>query len=268
MRTSPKNEQGGCFDVIGLKIHFATRPVPLLILNSRKLGERNHPSQELYIHLHVSLTPQVSSFLQSDYTFAFKIFGVSINLTDRNHTPNSHPSIRPTDQITYIHKMGLFSRHEVDEAPAVPEKTYVESDVPSRRSTLFGHRRSEESNVTRTSVSTSHTSPRSSGVLHRGSMLYRGEREDPSIAAARERVLNAEVAEREADKALNVARAAVREAREQVKRLEREAEEEARLAKIKQKQAANISKRGQMLGRMYFPARRTCVDLRRSCWLI
>ena len=82
-------------------------------------------------------------------------------------------------------------------------------------------------------------------------MLHRGEREDPSISAARERVMSAEMAEREADKALMTARAAVREAREQVKRLEREAEEEARLAKIKQKQAANISKRGQMLGRMY-----------------
>jgi hypothetical protein len=39
-------------------------------------------------------------------------------------------------------------------------------------------------------------------------------------------VINAEAAEREADKALLTARAAVREARDHVKRLEREAAEE------------------------------------------
>lgn len=45
------------------------------------------------------------------------------------------------------------------------------------------------------------------------------------------------------------ARAAVREAREHIKRLEREAAEEARLAKIKQNQAKSISKRAKPLGR-------------------
>lgn len=43
---------------------------------------------------------------------------------------------------------------------------------------------------------------------------------------ARERVLQAENAEREADRALFAAKAAVREARDHVKRLEREAAEE------------------------------------------
>lgn len=49
---------------------------------------------------------------------------------------------------------------------------------------------------------------------------------DPSIIAARERVLSAETAEREADRALVQAKAAVKEAREHVGMLEREAEEE------------------------------------------
>jgi len=49
---------------------------------------------------------------------------------------------------------------------------------------------------------------------------------DPSIRAAHDRVLSAEAAEKEADKALLHARAMVKEAREQVKRLEREAAEE------------------------------------------
>jgi len=62
-------------------------------------------------------------------------------------------------------------------------------------------------------------------------------------------VFSAEAAEKEADRALMAARAAVKDAREHVKRLEREAAEEARLAKIKQKQAMSISKRGKALGR-------------------
>jgi len=51
---------------------------------------------------------------------------------------------------------------------------------------------------------------------------------------------------------LLTARAAVKEAREHVKRLEREAAEEARLAKIKMKQAGDLGKRGKMLGRKYY----------------
>ncbi|TVY17241.1 hypothetical protein LARI1_G004233 [Lachnellula arida] len=66
---------------------------------------------------------------------------------------------------------------------------------------------------------------------------------------ARERVQNAEAAERDADRALIQARAAVKEARAHVKKIEQEAAEEARLARIKQEQASSISKRAQPLGR-------------------
>lgn len=59
---------------------------------------------------------------------------------------------------------------------------------------------------------------------HRG-LLHRHDA-DPSIVTARERVYSAEAAERDADKALIRARAMVREAREECKRLEREAAEE------------------------------------------
>jgi uncharacterized protein YdhG (YjbR/CyaY superfamily) len=51
-------------------------------------------------------------------------------------------------------------------------------------------------------------------------------REDPSIINARERVLRAEAAEKDADRALIASKAAVREARAEVKRLEAEAAEE------------------------------------------
>lgn len=66
----------------------------------------------------------------------------------------------------------------------------------------------------------SHGSTRSSGGL------FHRNHEDPTIIGARERVLSAETAEREADRALVQARAAVKEARDHVKNLEREAEEE------------------------------------------
>jgi len=66
---------------------------------------------------------------------------------------------------------------------------------------------------------------------------------------ARERLLSAEVAEREADRALAQARVAVREARENIKRLEKEAAEEARLARKKQDTAKSLSNRGKHLGR-------------------
>lgn len=60
---------------------------------------------------------------------------------------------------------------------------------------------------------------------------------------------DAETAERNADRALMAARTAVKDAREHVRVLEREAAEEARLARIKQEQAAHISKRAAPLGR-------------------
>ena len=81
-------------------------------------------------------------------------------------------------------------------------------------------------------------------------MLHRHrDAEDPSISGARQRVLQAEQAERDADRALIQARTAVKAAREHVIRLEKEAAEEARLAKIKQSQAHDISKRAKPLGR-------------------
>ena len=96
------------------------------------------------------------------------------------------------------------------------------NDTPRRRSTLFRSHRSPSPTATtitqHTNRSTNSQSPRR-GVLHR-------DHEDASITNARERVFSAEAAERDADKALLTARAAVREAREHVKRLEREAAEE------------------------------------------
>jgi len=114
--------------------------------------------------------------------------------------------------------MPLFTRHSEDTAPPVSQK---EVDAPQRRSTLFGrsHRSVSPAATTSTRSSTQTSNSGGRGLLHRRD-------EDPTIIAARERVMNAEVAEREADKALASARVAVREAREHIKRLEKEATEE------------------------------------------
>jgi hypothetical protein len=147
-------------------------------------------------------------------------------------------------------KHGLFSRHE---QPA-PAPVYQEQP---RKHGLFGRNRSP-SPVSSTSRSTTsyNTTPQrhstdASGSRSRGLLSKFGNRDemDPSIVQARERVFSAETAERDADRALAAARESVRQAREEVRRLELEAEEEARLAKIKQHQAREVSKRGKQLGR-------------------
>jgi hypothetical protein len=123
--------------------------------------------------------------------------------------------LKPTQENS---TMGLFNKHETDETAPPPDQTTTTE--PRRSSTLFRKHRdpSPTATVSSHATSVSSASPRR-GLLHRND-------EDPSIRAARERVLNAEAAEREADKALLHARAMVNEAREHVKRLEMEAAEQ------------------------------------------
>lgn len=169
--------------------------------------------------------------------------------------------------------MPFFSRHTEPEEEVVPVETrHVEEERPKRG--LFGSMRRDPSptptastNSTRFTSSTYHTTPthdHSSGLFRRSTdagstsrrsgLLHKfgngSEEMDPSIVQARERVLSAETAEREADRVLDIARREVREARDQVRKLELEAKEEARRAKIKQFHAKEVSKRGKALGRM------------------
>ncbi|MCJ1289789.1 hypothetical protein MMC34_001322 [Xylographa carneopallida] len=132
--------------------------------------------------------------------------------------------------------MPLFGRHSAETTRTPPQTTTTTSHSSSSRG-LFGKRSTTPEQVTTTSRSGG------SRFFHRS--------EDPSITAARQRVAGAEAAERDADQARFQARAAVRNAREQVKVLEKEAAEEARLAKIKQNQAHSISKRAKPLGRKW-----------------
>ncbi|KAI1425191.1 hypothetical protein F5Y12DRAFT_389506 [Xylaria sp. FL1777] len=152
--------------------------------------------------------------------------------------------------------MPLFSNHR-------PEDEVIEqpAPMPEKKHGLFGSRRRSPSPVStvpaRTSTSSSRqsdavsTQSRSRSVLSRtfGHGTSKNPDIDPSILQARERVMSAEMAEHEADRALAAARLRVREAREEVKRLELEAAEEARRAKIKQYHAKEVSKRGKQLGR-------------------
>ncbi|EPS31663.1 hypothetical protein PDE_06620 [Penicillium oxalicum 114-2] len=137
--------------------------------------------------------------------------------------------------------MPLFHRDST--ASSSSGRGYEEPHETRSHSGLFSSR---SSHSTRTSVSSGSAS--STNHSRRHSLLHRSH-EDPSIMAAREQVLRAEHAEREADKALLASRKAVKEARDHVKHLEREAAEEARLARIKQDQAKSISKRAKPLGR-------------------
>ena len=158
-------------------------------------------------------------------------------------------------------KHGLFGSRRSQEVAQPVQPVYEERP---KKHGLFGRRSPSPSpsSSTRNTSSTRRTSPdRDGGIFrrstdassHRG-ILHRsfgnGNADlDPSIVHARERVMVAETAEKEADRALMAARESVREAREHVRRLELEAEEEARRAKIKQHQARDISKRGKQLGR-------------------
>lgn len=106
---------------------------------------------------------------------------------------------------------------------------------------MFGRNRDTSSSRSRSNSPRRHS--KGTGLLSR--VNHTG---DPSTRAAHERVLTAEAAEREAEKALQHSRNMVRDAKDHVKRLEREAAEEARLARMKQKDSAAISRRAGKLG--------------------
>lgn len=113
--------------------------------------------------------------------------------------------------------MPFFGRNTTETAPAQPPPQQPVNE--KRRSGLFGRRHTPENTATNPTAANTTNASHHNGLLHR-------RPEDASIVNARERVLSAEAAERDADKALQAAKLAVREAREHVKILEREAAEE------------------------------------------
>lgn len=117
-------------------------------------------------------------------------------------------------------------------APA-PEPEPIAETTPDRKGSMFSRRsRSTDPkpvNNANAAASTNGTvapSRSSSSSTHNFFGSNGSTNGDPTIQAARQKVSIAESAERDADRALNAARSAVRDARLHVKRLEEEAEEE------------------------------------------
>lgn len=201
-------------------------------------------------------------------------------LFSRHADPVQQPA--PQAQPVYEEpprKHGLFgSQRAAPQPQPQPQAQPVYEEQPKRHG-LFGSRRHSPTPATNGAVNGTHAVPAgaaagttpvrrstdatslSTNSSHRGSLLRRSfgngnnnlEEMDPTIVQARERVMGAEAAEAEADRALMAARESVREAREHVRRLELEAQEEARRARIKQQHAKEVSKRGKALGRTFLP---------------
>ncbi|KAH7924218.1 hypothetical protein BV22DRAFT_1129994 [Leucogyrophana mollusca] len=132
------------------------------------------------------------------------------------------------------------------------------NESPQRTRSIFGSRSDSP-----TSDTASHTYSTSNGVTNffkrrspspsddssSSSSFFHGRLRDPSIAAARQKVADAESAEKAADKALLQARTAAKAAKEHIKMLEREALEDARRAKAKRAEAKSVKKSARSLGR-------------------
>lgn len=113
--------------------------------------------------------------------------------------------------------MPLFSSHQ---EPA-SDRNGIDEAGPQRKGSIFNRSRSPLSETDSTNTARSRGS-----FFARHSVDGFNMHKDPSIIAARQRITDAESAEKAADRALHQAKQAVREAREHVKHIEREAIEE------------------------------------------
>ena len=130
--------------------------------------------------------------------------------------------------------MPIFKSHQAQPSPPPPQP---QANSPSRSRSIFSKRNNYDRSPSPTYDDYNGGSSRSGGFFSRRRSSSSSERNgfangnadlrnDPTIRAARQKVSDAEAYEREADRALGAARAAVREAREHVRMLEREALEE------------------------------------------
>lgn len=148
-------------------------------------------------------------------------------------------SCSQTTSTSQLHTttMPLFKSHHNEEHVAEPDSQ--QTTPPARKGSIFSRHRSQSPSSYHTSSSSyvNGSSRRSTssdgGSSRRGGGLFSSltgrshdYHDDPSIMTARQKVTDAEAAEREADHSLALARASVREAHDQVKILEREAKEE------------------------------------------
>jgi hypothetical protein len=159
--------------------------------------------------------------------------------TTYNNDPHGHHTTRhSTDSHRRNNGGGMFSRRR--------SSSLSSSDFEDNRKNSGGllHRGN------RNSQSMNHGHPPAARTS--GGMFSRNrDMEDPSIAAARERVQIAEQSERDAERALMHSRNAVHDAKAHVRNLEVEAAEDARRAKAKQHAAKDIGKHSSKLGRKF-----------------
>ena len=123
------------------------------------------------------------------------------------------PPPPPVESSPPTRSRSIFSRGTRSDRSPSPTYDNHYNNTGNRTGGFFSRRRSYSSDE--------YDNGRYSGGSTNGDL-----RNDPSIRAARQKVSDAEAYEREADRALNAARGAVREAREHVRMLEREALEE------------------------------------------
>ncbi|PVG02547.1 hypothetical protein CPB86DRAFT_780505 [Serendipita vermifera] len=137
-------------------------------------------------------------------------------------------------------KGSIFSRRTHNTPPPATNATTTHtnhSTSPTRTGGFFSRRRQSSDS---SSSDNSNRRARKNGAVGTGATttattgFFGGSKiKDPTLDAARGKVHAAELAEKEADKALVAARAAVVEARRHVEILEKEANEQARLAQQK-----------------------------------
>ena len=139
--------------------------------------------------------------------------------------------IRPHDVLNA--DMPLFYHSQQNPEP-LPQRSPTQADEPHRSRSIFSRRGNSPEGAP--SVNSSIRTDNTAGTKSSGGFFGRRRssdddlqpniKNDPSVVAARQRVSDAEAAEHEADRALMQARAAVRDARDHVKKLEQEAFEE------------------------------------------
>ncbi|VDB85250.1 unnamed protein product [Peniophora sp. CBMAI 1063] len=167
--------------------------------------------------------------------------------------------------------MPLFGSNKNKSPPSPPPQQAPQQydnydSQPNRKGSIFSRRSAEQPRQAPYDDPAMHPADQQSTRSGGGGLFSRNRRssddmsyggstrsgaftQDHSITGARDKVFQAEAAERAADQALAAARGAVREARDHVRMLEREAVEEARRAKIKSEEAKHVSKSARGLGR-------------------
>lgn len=104
----------------------------------------------------------------------------------------------------------------------------VQETSPTRKGGIFSSRSHEniERSASDTTKSNSFFGSRRHSSDSNGSRSFFASKSDPVLAAGRQKVADAEKAEKAADKALSLARSSVREAKDHVQQLEKNALEE------------------------------------------